>query len=159
MSNKEKKLIVLVIDDDRSSLFVCQNLLSPFYEVHVALSPDEMFRVLESVTPDLFLLDIIMPDMDGYKVARKLKADERYAAIPIIFLTALDDAESEAAGFRAGAADFIRKPVQPVDKEILLYRIEVQTRLANMLREAKEIRDKAYNDLKKWCDGGVKACL
>ncbi|MCL2128548.1 MAG: response regulator [Treponema sp.] len=121
MENVRNKIIL--VDDNMANLTMGRNLLKTFYAVYPAPSAAKLFEILEDVIPDLILLDINMPDMDGYEAIGKLKSDSRYADIPVIFLTAKDDESSELEGFNLGAVDYISKPFSG---PLLLKRIENQ---------------------------------
>ena len=137
---------IILVDDNVSNLTQGKNILQTFYKVYPAPSAAKLFKTLENVIPDLILLDIRMPEMDGYEAIKKLKADPRYASIPVVFLTALDDEESEMEGFDLGAADYITKPfsapllLRRIAKELLIVqqRKDLQNYanyLENMVRE------------------------
>lgn len=107
--------------DDVSTNLKCEKLvLQNKYRVTMAKSGEEALRYLETVLPDLILLDIHLRNMNGYEVMEHMKKDPRTAGIPVIFLTA-DGQESEERSIALGAADFIRKPIEP---QMLLDRIE-----------------------------------
>ena len=108
-SSKIRKKIIYV-DDVRYSLISVKNRLSEYYEVFLAESALKLYELLENVRPDLILLDVNMPDVDGYETINGLKADERFAGIPVILLTANSDRESVVKGLSLGAADYIIKP-------------------------------------------------
>ncbi|MBO4375508.1 MAG: response regulator [Lachnospiraceae bacterium] len=111
---------ITVIDDDISNLKMANHILTgEDFRVSCLKSGTELLDFLKSNTPDLLLLDIHMPELNGFETLEKIKEDERLAAIPVIFLTADDDAETEAKGLSAGAMDFIKKPFVP---EVLLLR-------------------------------------
>jgi two-component system, sensor histidine kinase and response regulator len=130
MSVEQKKIIV--VDDMPDNLSALRNTLKDLYEVYPCPSASKMFDVLGHVHPDLILLDVKMPDMDGYDAIKKLKI--LYDDIPVIFLTYMSDAQSEIEGLELGAIDYIRKPfVVP----LLLQRIK--THLANAEQQT-EIR-------------------
>ena len=117
---------VLVVDDLADNLSLMSSLLKDHYRVKVANQGEKGLRIAaQSPTPDLILLDIMMPGMDGYEVCRRLKADPATPDIPVIFLTARADVADEAQGLALGAVDYITKPISP---PILLAR--VQTHLA-----------------------------
>ena len=118
--NNEGKTIFLV-DDNTSNLMIGKSLLSETYGVFTCNSGARMFKLMERVTPDLILLDIEMPEMDGYEVIRRLKGQEHTADIPVIFVTAHDSDETKAKGLSLGAADYITKPFCP---HFLLERVE-----------------------------------
>ena len=101
---------IILVDDNMANLTTGRNLLKTFYEVYPAPSAAKFFEILENVTPDLVLLDIEMPEMNGYETIKKFKADSRLTNIPVIFLTAKSDENSELEGFNLGAADYISKP-------------------------------------------------
>ena len=114
---------IILVDDNPSNLTIGRNLLRMFYEVFPAPSAAKLFEALENIVPDLILLDIEMPDMNGYEAIRRLKADARFREIPVIFLTSKSDEESELEGFDLGAADYVSKPFSG---PLLLKRIENQ---------------------------------
>ena len=105
---------VLVVDDSPTNLRVAKNTLSPFYRVFTMPSAERMFYFLESHSVDLILLDIEMPDTDGFTAIKELKAAPRTANIPVIFLTGKSDADSELHGLDLGAVDYISKPFSPI---------------------------------------------
>ena len=107
----EKRKIIIVVDDNNTNLVACKKILKPFYEVYPAPSASKMFKLMEHVTPDLILLDVEMPDINGYEAARMLKQKATFKEIPIIFLTTRDDPVSKKIGFNLGAVDYIPKPV------------------------------------------------
>jgi len=119
MSETTQQKIILV-DDDKSLLEQGCQLLKDSYRVFPANSGAKLFELLETIMADLILLDISMPELNGYDVIRKLKADPRYAKIPVIFLTAKNDEESEVKGFELGAVEYVSKPFS---KSVLLKRI------------------------------------
>ena len=109
----ENKWVVLAVDDTPENLDVVKGLLIPQYIVKAAINGMMALKIAEKQPPDIILLDIRMPIMDGYEVCRKLKADPTTADIPIIFLTGESDAASEKAALEAGAAGYITKPIDP----------------------------------------------
>ena len=108
MENIRRKIIL--VDDNMTNLTMGRNLLKTFYEVYPAPSAAKLFEIIENIFPDLILLDIEMPEMNGYEVIKKLKADPRFADIPVIFLTSKSDESSELKGFELGAVDYVAKP-------------------------------------------------
>jgi len=130
MDNSRKTIII--VDDNLTNLTVGKNMLKTFYHVIPVASAKEMFETLEEIVPSLILLDIEMPEMDGYEAIQKLKADERFAEIPIIFLTAKDDADSELEGLDLGAADYITKPFSA---PLLLKRIDKELQIVGHQKE------------------------
>ncbi len=111
---------ILAIDDSSFNLRVIKGMLSDSYEVFAAVSGEIAFRYLKQKKPDLILLDIAMPGMDGWEIMRRLKANADYSDITVIFLTAQSDKVTEAECLKLGAYDFIAKPVV---REVLLSRI------------------------------------
>jgi len=108
MGTELKKIII--VDDNPENLSAIKNTLKDEYEVYPTASASTMFEIMEHITPDLILLDIEMPVMNGYEAARKLKDDPKFCLIPIIFLTAKIDPKSEMEGLNIGALDYIHKP-------------------------------------------------
>lgn len=107
------KKTVLVIDDDKSNLIMAQRLLSDEYRVAAVNSGEKGFEYLEKNDPSLILLDIQMPQMNGFEVMEKLRAHEKWCKIPVIFLTADKSSETEEKCFDMGAVDYIGKPFVP----------------------------------------------
>ena len=113
---------VLVVDDTEDNLFLMSSLLEDTYQVMTASSGLEALSIVQSQTPpDLVLLDIMMPDMDGYEVLRQLRQRPATAGIPVIFLTALSTIEEEQLGLDLGAVDYITKPISP---PVLMARVQ-----------------------------------
>jgi len=107
-SSLRKKIIY--VDDVNYSLITVKNRLGEFYEIFPADSVVKMYEFLDYFRPDLILMDVNMPDIDGYEAIKSLKADERFAEIPVIFLTGNSDRESVVKGLSLGAADYVIKP-------------------------------------------------
>jgi len=105
---------ILIVDDDPANIAILADILRPECEIFAVKSGADALKWLSSDnTPDLILLDVRMPQMDGYEVCRRLQADPRWEAIPVIFVTSLDDAEKEALGLFLGAVDYITRPFSP----------------------------------------------
>lgn len=124
--SQEKQQTVLVIDDTPANLSLLNQLLRPHYRVRLASSGARGLELAAMQPPDLVLLDIMMPEMDGYEVCRRLKASSLSAGIPVIFLTAKVDAADEELGFELGAVDFIHKPIAP---SIVLARVRTHLQI------------------------------
>ncbi len=140
MESLEGKSTVLVVDDTPDNITLLCALLGDQYKNKVATNGQKALKVAFTAPhPDLILLDIMMPGMDGYEVCRQLKANPATANIPVIFLTAKSQEDDEAKGFELGAVDYITKPINPV---ILMAR--VQTHLA--LKHARTYLEK-QNDI------------
>jgi DNA-binding response OmpR family regulator len=101
---------IIYVDDVNYSLMTVKTRLQEYYEIYPAESVVKMFEALENMKPDLILLDVNMPDIDGYEAIKSLKSDERYSEIPVIFLTGNSDRESVVKGLSLGAADYVIKP-------------------------------------------------
>ncbi|HDZ8836883.1 TPA: response regulator [Aeromonas veronii] len=130
--------VVLVVDDDTCTLNLMNALLRGRYRIKLATTGRKALEIACADTPpDLVLLDIMMPDLDGHEVCRQLKADPQTSEIPVIFLTAMAQTEDERRGFALGAADYITKPISP---PILLARIDTHLmlkRAADQLRASR----------------------
>lgn len=104
---------ILIIDDERFNIDILVEALKNDYETTIAKSGEQALKRLEKILPDLILLDIMMPDMDGYEVIKRLKAAERTKNIPVIFITAMNAVGAETRGLELGAIDYITKPISP----------------------------------------------
>ena len=104
---------ILVVDDTPANLSLLSNLLKHQYRIKVANNGIKALELAAAAPPDLVLLDIMMPEMDGYEVCRRLKASDATRQVPVIFLTAKTEVEDEEMGFSVGAVDFIHKPISP----------------------------------------------
>jgi len=125
--------VIFVVDDDEINLTIATyHLNAENYTTYTAMSGSALFALLEEATPDLILLDIMMPEMDGFAVIRVLKSEESTKDIPVIFLTSSDDAGSEIRGLREGAVDYIRKPFSA---EVLKIRVHTHLILQRQKRE------------------------
>jgi len=116
---------VLVVDDAPENIDVLKGILSGTYKVKAAINGEKALKIAFNTPPDLILLDIMMPGMDGHEVCRQLKEDPRTLSIPVIFVTAKGETEDETHGFDLGAVDYITKPVSPP-----VVQARVQTQLA-----------------------------
>ena len=104
---------ILIVDDTAANLQLLSGMVKgQGYRTRLARSGAAALRAAESQPPDLILLDIMMPEMDGYEVCRRLKADPELSGIPVIFLSALGETEDKVEAFGAGAADYVTKPFQ-----------------------------------------------
>lgn len=132
MNDAVQKQTILVVDDTSENIDVLSGLLRGEYKVKAALSGERALKICsEEHKPDMILLDIMMPKMDGYEVCRRLKADPSTAKIPVIFVTAKDQTEDERAGLALGAVDYITKPIRPA---IVEARVRTQLALYNQER-------------------------
>ena len=136
---------LLIVDDAVENLTILNTLLLPHYQVRVATSGEKALRIAAAEPrPDLILLDVMMPDMDGYQVFERLRADPATRDIPVIFVTAMDGTEAEMRGLAVGAVDYITKPIVP---PVLLARIHTQL-------ELKQARDRLA-DQNAWLEDEI----
>jgi len=128
------KQTILVVDDVPQNIHLLNGILSAEYRVLFATSGKEALKIAADTQPDIILLDVMMPEMNGYEVCKKLKDDAILKTIPVIFLTALNDIDNESQGLSLGAIDYIRKPY---NANI------VKLRIHNQL-ELKQARDELF---------------
>ena len=137
---------IILVDDNITSLADGKALLTVHYEVYAMPSAAKLFEILDKVIPALILLDIEMPEMNGYEAIKKLKSDARFSDIPVIFLTSKNDEGSELEGFDLGAVDYVSKPFSG---PLLLKRIENQLLIArqkkDLLANQAALKDYAEN--------------
>jgi two-component system, sensor histidine kinase and response regulator len=133
MKNKEKDLI-LIVDDQPNNLKVISSVLADKYSISVANSGENALKILTKVIPQLILLDIMMPGMNGFEVCEKLKANDSTKEIPVVFLTAKTEISDLVTGFNHGAVDYITKPFNATE---VLVRINNHLSLANAKRKIK----------------------
>jgi DNA-binding response OmpR family regulator len=127
---------ILVVDDQPANLKVLLTFLQEHdYQVYMVDSGQRALDILPKIQPDLILLDVMMPGVSGFEICRRMKRDEELAAIPVIFMTALDRVEDKIAGFSAGAVDYITKPFQQLE---VLARIKTHISLRKRERELEE---------------------
>ncbi len=137
MKDKQR---ILVVDDTPANIKVLNDLLKDEYTVSFAINGKDALSLAQSQDPpDLILLDVIMPEMDGYQVCRRLKQDKRTAGIPVIFITAMTDAKNEMKGFAAGGVDYITKPISP---PVVKARINTHLSLKNAQMKADRLLSK-----------------
>ncbi|MEB3219885.1 MAG: response regulator [Nostocales cyanobacterium 94392] len=128
--------LILIVDDKSHNIELLFHVMQIHgHRVLVANSGESALQKLEIVSPDLILLDIMMPGMDGFETCRRLKADEKNKDIPVIFMTALTNTTDKIKGFKLGAVDYITKPFQ---QEEVLARVNVQLKLRNLNRQLQQ---------------------
>ncbi|WP_374981573.1 two-component system response regulator [Pseudomonas solani] len=133
---QDNRLCLLLVDDEPTNLQVLRHILQEDYRLLFAKDGAKALELAQRESPDLVLLDVMMPGMTGHEVCARLKADEATTSIPVIFVTALADVEDEARGFEVGAVDYITKPVSPP-----IVRARVRTHLSLVrLDELKQTR-------------------
>jgi two-component system sensor histidine kinase/response regulator len=140
MSNETTQADILIIDDMPENLEVLSQMLQQKgYNVRPAINGEIAIRAALKTPPDLILLDIDMPGMNGYEVCTRLKQDERTTAIPVIFVSAMSEQEDKMRAFRAGGVDYVAKPFHV---EEVLARVEAQLTLYNQRREIERLMEK-----------------
>jgi two-component system sensor histidine kinase/response regulator len=142
MNSKTKEGSLLVVDDSSANIDVLVDLLSPQYRIRVATNGKAALALCAKEIPDLILLDIMMPEMDGYEVCQRLKEMEETKSVPVIFITAKGETEDETKGLSLGAVDYISKPITPA---VVLARVETHLKVN---RQRQKI-EKAYNQLQE----------
>lgn len=146
------KCKILLVDDEAGNLQLLRRILKDSYTLVFSKSGEDAIKNAVNQNPDLILLDIMMPGMDGYEVCRHIKADRRVNHIPIIFVTALADETDEAKGFELGGVDYVTKPIRP---SILKHRIKIHLMLKDQYRtcrqhvakKSKELRETRFRSL------------
>lgn len=127
------KADILIVDDSRDNIHLLSKVLvESGYKVRKVISGERALKAVSLQPPDLILLDVKMPGMDGYEVCRHLKAQENTAEIPIIFISALDDIFDKVKGFETGGADYIIKPFEPME---VLVRVEAQLKMSRLQQQ------------------------
>ena len=149
MSGDRKK--ILIVDDNPVNLKVARNILMEQYDAFTVPSAEKMYQFLEKTLPDLILLDVLMPDVDGYEAICHLK-NNLGMKMPVIFLTSKSDAESELKGLSLGAADYITKPFAP---HLLLKRIEMHLLVESQKAELLYVN----NNFERLLDQKVRTVL
>ena len=153
MDNSSSVPKVLIVDDTKTNIAILVEALREDYKLGVATSGAKALEYVEENMPDLILLDIMMPGMDGYEVCARLKAEEKTREIPVIFITAMTEIEDKTRGFELGAVDYITKPF-----EVIEVRARVQTHLKieqyrkeleQQNRELREARSRLQHQVKE----------
>ena len=143
--NELTKSEIVIIDDAVDNLkLLSEMLIKEGYSVVQAISGEIALRIIKAKRPSLILLDVMMPDMDGFEVCRQLKSDENTHDIPVIFISALDDEESKLTGFQTGGVDYITKPFR---KEEVLARVKTQLSLFLMQHDLKVRNEKLETEI------------
>lgn len=124
--------IIFVVDDNDTNLSMAEEALDDQYQVMTLPSAAKMFALLDKITPDLILLDIEMPEIDGFEALRRLKTNSAHADIPVMFVTSMTDASVEVHGFQLGVVDFVGKPFST---PVLLNRIKTHLHIDDLIRE------------------------
>lgn len=146
MSQKKK---ILMIDDVALNHATARSVLEDTYDFYEADSGPKAFEMLADLEPDLILLDVVMPDMNGMEVLKKLKSIPAYKSIPVIFLTADTSPEAEVEGFQLGIVDYITKPFIPM---VMKKRIETQISLSQYQKNLEESVEKKVEEMERMYD-------
>src|SRR6516225_5550326 len=139
---------VLIVDDVKANVDVLVQALRDEYQLSVALNGESALRSAEKNPPDLILLDIMMPGMDGYEVCSRLRTSAQTREVPVMFLSSLEDVVNKARGFEVGANDYLTKPFEVLEVKARVrsllkakaYSDAVKEKMANELRIAREIQ-------------------
>ncbi len=139
---------ILIVDDARANVDILVSALRDDYKLSVALNGEAALKQVARTPPDLILLDIMMPGLDGYEVCRRLRAQEETRELPVVFLSALDDVKDKARGFELGAQDYVTKPFDVLEVKVRVkaliqakaYRDAMEAALAAELRIATDIQ-------------------
>ncbi|RZU47852.1 putative two-component system response regulator [Fluviicoccus keumensis] len=138
---------VLIVDDMPDNIDILVNVLSPYYRVLAAAGGDKALQIAAGpARPDLILLDIMMPGLNGYQVCERLKADPETRGIPVIFVTAMGEVEDERLGLELGAVDYLVKPVSPA---LVLARVRTHLALYDQHRELARLVEQRTAELNK----------
>jgi putative two-component system response regulator len=136
---------ILVVDDSPENIDILSDVLRPYYRIRVATHGDKALKIVYSDNPpDLILLDIMMPDISGLELCRRLKANPDRCSIPVIFVTAMASSEDEQCGLETGAVDYITKPISP---PIVLARVRTHLALYDQTRELERMVQQRTHEL------------
>ena len=133
---------IFIVDDNDTNLMAAKIALDGTYKTYALPSAEKMFKLTEKIIPDLILLDIDMPEMDGFNAMKLLKSDEKTKAIPVMFLTAKNDSQTEIRGFEMGALDFVNKPFSP---PVLIRRIETHIETDILIKKGQQALREIHN--------------
>lgn len=134
--NESEKKTVLIIDDETSNIIALTGILTPEYDVFAAKNGNDAIQLAREQLPDLILLDVLMPDMDGYEVIAILKSSETTRSIPVIFISGLGSADAEEKGLFLGASDYISKPF---NSSVVKLRVQNQIQFASQFNIVKAL--------------------
>ena len=136
MAETKKEFSILIVDDEKMNVDILGGILSPTYNLLISRTGTRALELAREHTPDLMLLDVLMPDMTGFEVIAKLKSCEIANKIPVIFITGLTGTEDEEKGFFLGAVDYITKPFK---KAIVQARVNTHIRIVDQMRTIERI--------------------
>ncbi|MBF0358983.1 MAG: response regulator [Magnetococcales bacterium] len=145
MNQDELKQTILAVDDTPENLDILKGILTPEFKVKAAINGKMAISIAKAQKPSLILLDIMMPEMDGFEVCRTLKSDPDTASIPVIFITAMSETRDENEGFKLGAVDYITKPVKP---SIVQARVRTHLAMADQRRACEMVVEQRTKELR-----------
>jgi len=163
MNSKRAK--ILIVDDEPVNIRLLEGALKRDYDICSSLNGFEAIRDIKDQRPDLILLDIMMPDLNGFDVCRVIRSDEAFSAIPVIFITAMDTFEGEVEGLEAGGIDYLSKPV---NLDLLKLRVRNHLELkrrSDLIREQRDLLDSQKKELEsalariKHLEGVIPICM
>jgi PleD family two-component response regulator len=163
--NKKKKSRILIVDDEAVNIQMVEKALQNEYDICSAHNGYDAIRQLKEKQPDLILLDIMMPDLSGFDVCKIIKADEMFADIPILFLTAMDTMTGETMGLESGGIDYLTKPV---NLDLLKLRVHNHIDLKernDLIREQRDLLARQKEELEaalarvKQLEGIIPICM
>lgn len=161
----DKRSRILIVDDEPINLQIFEKALRSDYDVSTAMNGNDALRQVRELPPDLLLLDVMMPDISGFEVCRIIKADEQFADIPILFLTALDSLVSEIMGLELGGIDYLTKPVN-IELLKLRVRNHIELKIRNdLIREQRDLLARQKEELEeaiarvKKLEGIIPICM
>lgn len=137
------KSTILVVDDQETVIKVMERMLGDDYDLLIAKSGASALEIARNKLPDLILLDMVMPEMDGIEVCQRLVKEPLTSDIPVIFVTSMDDRHNEETGFKAGAADYITKPPSPA---IVRARVDVHLERQRQVKFIQAVASGYIND-------------
>ena len=149
----DRKNSILIIDDSEVSIMALKDILEPDYTVFTAKNGKIGMEEAEKQLPDIILLDIIMPEIDGYTVLATLKKNEKTKGIPVMLISSLDDMRNEQKGFILGAADYVSKPFSPT---VVKHRVQNQIDVVNLLYIKDQSNIKERLQLRKELDEALQ---
>lgn len=161
----DKRYTVLIVDDEPLNIRLLEGFLKEEYDVFATLDGFDAIRLVKERMPDLVLLDVMMPGINGFDVCRAIKSDEIFAAIPVIFLTAIETIEAEAEGLECGGIDFLTKPV---NSKLLKLRVRNHLELKrqnDLIREQRDLLTHQNEELEsslariKRLEGIIPICM
>ena len=144
MSSSEKRSI-LIVDDEKINILTFKHILGDEYIIHTAKNGQEAIETAKTHLPDLILLDILMPDMNGYEVLEQMKGIKELSEIPVIFITGLTHTGDEERGLNLGAVDYITKPFNPAIVKLRIRNQMQMLHMARVIRQKEENEPLVYN--------------